>query len=153
MNKNRRDRERGVTLIELMIVVVVVAILASIAVPSYRSYLLRAQRSDAKAEILRVRTAQEKFFLQNNSYTGDFGPAGLNMIAAAGATMPSEHGGYTIGVAANVGGRPAPNFNVTATAIVGQLADSACRTFTSNEVGQRTSTDSSGADSTARCWR
>jgi type IV pilus assembly protein PilE len=153
MKGKRMAREQGVTLIELMVVVVVVAVLASIAVPSYRSYMLRAQRSDARAELLRVRTAQEKFFLQNNSYTGDFGPAGLNMIAAAGATMPSEHGSYTIAVAADVAGRPAPNFDVTATAIVGQLEDAVCRTFSTNELGQVTSTDSGGADSSGQCWR
>jgi type IV pilus assembly protein PilE len=56
-----RSRERGVTLLELMAVVVIIGILASIAIPSYRSYLLRAQRTGGTAALLRIAAAQEKF--------------------------------------------------------------------------------------------
>ena len=61
-------RQRGVTLIELMIVVVVLAILGSISVSTYRRYMLRANRTDATTMLLRIQVAQEKFFLQNNGY-------------------------------------------------------------------------------------
>src|SRR5690606_27341297 len=61
---------RGVTLIELRPVIVVVAILRTIAVSSYRSYLLRTNRTEARMALLRVQAAQEKFFLQNNRYAG-----------------------------------------------------------------------------------
>jgi len=144
-----KHRARGVTLMELMVVVAVLSIIASIAVPSYRSYLRRAQRSDATAELLRVRTAQEKFFLQNIAYTGDFGPAGLNMTPAASATRASEHGFYTITVAVNVAGRPVPNFDVSAAATGGQLDDTACQTFTINEVGVR----GSSPNGITTCWK
>ena len=80
---------QGFSLIELMIVVLVIAIIASIAVPSYRSYVLRAQRTDATSALLRVRSTQEKFFLQNQRYMT---PAEL----AALALNASEHGYYTI---------------------------------------------------------
>jgi len=139
---------RGVTLIELMVVVVVIAVLASIAVPSYRSYVLRAQRADGKAELLRVRTAQEKFFLQNNQYADEdqldvAPPAGL------GLSTTSEHGHYTIAL-----DRPTPTtFTVTATTTGGQTEDFLCQTFTVDELGQRTAEDSGGNDSTPRCWR
>jgi type IV pilus assembly protein PilE len=134
---------RGVTLIELMVVVVILAIIVSIAVPSYRSYIRRAQRADAKAELLRVRGAQERFFLQNNFY------ADQAALDALGLTGASEHGYYNIDL---------PNvtkmtFTARAVATGVQLEDGACRTFTIDEQGQRLATNSSGADNTQTCWR
>jgi len=65
---NFKDRQRGVTLIELVVVMIIVGILTAIAVPSYRSYVLRSQRSDAKDALLALATQQEKHYLQCNTY-------------------------------------------------------------------------------------
>ena len=54
--------------LELLTVVVVVAILASLAVPSYRRYLIRAQRSDATTALLRMAASQEKHVPQYGVY-------------------------------------------------------------------------------------
>ena len=79
-----RSRERGVTLLELMAVIVIIGILASIAIPSYRTYLLRAQRTDATAALLRAAAAQEKCYLQNNRYaTNAELPAGRQQASAS----------------------------------------------------------------------
>ena len=51
---------RGFSLVELMMVIVIIAILASVAVPGYRDYVQRAQRVDATAALLRIAAAQEK---------------------------------------------------------------------------------------------
>jgi type IV pilus assembly protein PilE len=134
---------KGVTLIELMVVIVVLAILVSISVPSYRNYMRRAQRSDAKAELLRVRSVQEKFFLQNNFY------ADTAALTARGLIGPSEHGHYTVDLP-NV---TKTTFTVRATAVGGQLEDVSCRTFTVNELGVSKSTTAAGIDSTTTCWR
>src|SRR5690242_4405323 len=74
---------RGFTLIELMITIVVIAILASIAIPTYRSYTQRARRSDAKVALMRIQAAQERWFLQNRSYSCDLTAAGLGVGAAS----------------------------------------------------------------------
>ena len=71
-----RYTQRGVTLIELLTVVVIVAILASIAVPSYRNYLIRAQRTDATTALLRIQSGMEKYLVQNGKYTTDVDSAG-----------------------------------------------------------------------------
>lgn len=84
------EKQQGVTLLELMIVVVVVAILGMVALPSYRQYSMRAQRTEAKTALLQLATAQERFYLQNNTYSANF--AALNL------TGMSENNVYTLAV-------------------------------------------------------
>ncbi len=138
-----RSRMGGVTLIELMIVIVIVGILASIAVPSYRNYVMRAQRTDAMSALLRVAAAQEKFYLQNNTYAGtalldDAPPAGLGING-------TDNGWYTLSVS---GADLTAAFTVTATAIAGgaQGVDTHCATFSLTSTGQKTATNTD-------CWR
>ena len=63
---------RGFSLIELLVVVVIVAILGLVAIPSYRQYNIRAQRTEAKTALLRLAANQERFYLQNNSYSTEW---------------------------------------------------------------------------------
>ena len=136
----------GVTLIELMVVIMIVGIIAAFAIPSYRQYVMRANRTDAKAALLRLAAAQEQFYAQNNTYTNNLAaapPAGLGMAG-------TEKGYYQL----NVINADATGFTVSATpaAASPQLQDGACQTFTITAAGVRTATNSGGADSTAECW-
>lgn len=132
--------QSGMTLIELMIVVIIVAVLASIAVPSYRQYVLRTHRTEAKTALLNLAAAQEKHYLQNNTYAANSAlstapPNGLGIVS------PTENGWYTIAITA------ASNtaFSATATATGSQAADTQCATFTINQVGAKTATNT-------QCW-
>jgi type IV pilus assembly protein PilE len=134
-------RSRGFSLIELMIVVVVVAVLAAIAVPAYRQYLLRTHRAEGMAAILSVAAAQEKFYVQNNTYADDDAltdapPDGLGIPAT------TENGYYTLAITDG----DTDSFSVTATAAGTQTADTDCTTFTINQAGQKSATSAS-------CWR
>ena len=95
-----RARSRGVTLLELMIVVVILGILGTIAVSTYRGYLLRTNRTEARMALLRVQAAQEKFFLQWNRYadTAELTPG---PGAKASGRRRARHGLVVAGRGAN----------------------------------------------------
>lgn len=64
-------QQQGFTLIELMIVLVIVGVLLAIAVPSYSTYKLKANRSDAFTMLNEIMQAQERFAVDNGTYTTD----------------------------------------------------------------------------------
>ena len=126
-----RQQMRGVTLIELMIVVVVISILAAVAYPNYQEFTARAKRNEARAALLRLATNQERFYLNNNTFTQDLTALGFGTTP----TADTETGYYRIQVtAAN-----ASNFTATATYLQGGSEASKCLTYTIDGRGSKTS--------------
>ena len=66
-----QQREKGFTLMELMVVIVIVAILAAVAVPLYVNYVKDAQRTEAKGAIGAVITAEQTWYQVKGAYTAD----------------------------------------------------------------------------------
>ena len=126
-----RKHMSGITLIELMIVVVVISILAAIAYPNYQEFSARAKRNEARAALLRLATNQERFYLNNNTFTQDLTSLGFS----ATPTWTSETGYYNITVTA----ADATNFTATATYLHGGNEANKCATFTIDGRGTRTS--------------
>lgn len=153
--------QRGFTLVELMIVVVILAIIVAIAVPSYRNFVLRSHRTDATAALLKVRTHQERFFLQNNRYAAaaqlsTAPPAGLGFPLDTGGNPTTEHGYFRLAMTVPDPGNPGPSFLVTAQASGGQLDDDDCRTLSINDRGVRGATNAGGTTNPAiidNCWK
>jgi type IV pilus assembly protein PilE len=145
----RRTRPGGFTLVELLIAIVIVAILSAIAIPGYRSYVQRAQRTEAKTALLRAQGAQEKFFVQYNRYAAALAPAAPDGLGIPGTT---ETGLYTLVLALTDGGT---GFRITATARAGgaQDDDSRCATLSIDNNGLKGARNSAGADTTQECWR
>ena len=86
-------RQKGVSLIELIVVMLIIAILGIVGVPSYRGYMARAQRTEATDALIRLASNQERFYLQNNSYSADVTELGFGGGLTDGAY-------YTISVTA-----------------------------------------------------
>ena len=131
----------GISLLELMIVVTVIGVLAMIAVPSYRQYVMRAQRTEAKTALLRLQTNQERFYLANRIYSGD--PVALGFTGSL-----TERGSYTLAIA----GADVNGYTATATprsgGAVDMTADAQCTQFSLTAQGVRTATGSDAAN----CW-
>jgi type IV pilus assembly protein PilE len=139
------------TLIELVVVIMIVGILAAVAIPSYRDYVIRSQRSDAKDALLALATQQEKHYLQCNTYAEILDTATDCAAGEIQAADVSKNGWYQL----DVPNGDVTTFTVRAQAINGenQWQDTECRTFTVDQAGVRTSADDGGTDTTAECWR
>jgi type IV pilus assembly protein PilE len=131
----------GITLLELMVVVMVIGVLGAIAIPSYRQYVMRAQRTEAKNALLQLQANQERFYLANRTYSND--PTVLGF-----ASSQTERGTYTLAVA----GANATGYTATATpragATVDMTADAQCTSFSITAQGVRTATGTNAAS----CW-
>ncbi len=128
MNKGLRASMGGFTLIELMIVVAIVAILASVALPSYQDSVRKTRRAEAQAHLMELASFMERTFTENNSYAGA-------TVAASGITDDSY--------ALTIPTLTATTYTLTATPDSAQSADS-CGTMTITQTGATTPA--------ANCW-
>ncbi len=96
MMQGRQGMEtRGFTLVELMIVIAIVAILVSLALPSYQQSIRKGRRADAQAELIEFAGLAERVFTQSNSYVGTALPADSTYYTFSFTTAPSATA-YTI---------------------------------------------------------
>jgi type IV pilus assembly protein PilE len=126
-----RKYMQGVTLMELMIVVVILGILTAVAYPSYRQYAAKAKRNEAKACLLQVATMEERFYLQNNFYTAD-----MTLLGFPSSPFLTDSNSYICAITA---ASPAA-FSATATYQKGDAEAGKCATFSMDGRGAKTST-------------
>jgi|SRR5690606_6983112 len=100
--KRRKFFQSGFTLVELMVVVVIVAIFAAIAIPSYQEYIRRSQATQAQDQIQQIAMALDRHKSRNFNYQGFVMPAGMN-VQPKGATGAAVK--YNFTVVPGVGGQ------------------------------------------------
>lgn len=144
MNRNNSAGclvERGFTLIEVMIVVVIIGILSAIAYPNYTEYVRRGARADAMTLLLDAANKQEQFFVDNRAYSND--------LEAIGVPTATENGYFNVTLE-NV---TADTFRIVATAAAGPVqGDEQCPALTIDELGIRGVTGTTNQDAIDRCW-
>jgi type IV pilus assembly protein PilE len=143
-----RRGQHGFTLIELMIAVAVVGILAAIATAVYTAQIQKARRTDARNALLDLAGREERFFSVANSYSqtpADVGYTAFPQIVGSGY--------YQVNVAVAAAAPPLPpSYTITAIPLGTQQNDTTCAVFSINQIGQQSSQNSGGADTTATCW-
>jgi type IV pilus assembly protein PilE len=146
----KRSTIAGFTLIELMIVVVIVAILGTIAVPAYNSSVRKSRRTEAKTALSDFAAREERLYATQNAYSTD--PVALGYTAAGGNWPVSTGTYYQIQAPSSApptATTPA-TFSVTVVPAPGspQLDDTACASFTVTQTGAQSAT---GTNPTS-CW-
>ncbi len=125
MTIQTKKRTRGFTLTELLIVIVIMAVLASIALPSYRETVRRGNRRAAQAAMMEIANRERQYFLANRTYADE---------AALAFSLPDELAGkYTYVIDVDAG--PPPTFEIQFTAEGVQAADG---DLTLNDAGAKT---------------
>jgi len=128
----------GFTLIEVMVTLAIISILAAIAVPSYTEYVKKSRRADAKAGLLNVQMAQEKYRANHISY---------GTLAQIGVPTTSPDGNYTLSVA----DQSASRYTATATRTGKQSGDK-CGDYSINQAGTKAIANAYTGYDAAKCW-
>ena len=149
MSRLMRHRSaRGFTLAEVLTVLVVLAILAAVAIPTWRVHQLRVRRAEAIAALVSVQTEQDRYFGRNARYAD-----GTQLSAAPpdglGIANESTHGFYRIELRLTA---DALAYLATARATERAGIDTRCVEFTIDQNGRRRAQDAKGVDRSADCW-
>ena len=94
-----RRKDKGFTLIELMIVIAIIGILAAIAIPQFTQYRQRGYNAEMQADIRNAATANEAFYSDSLSYAGatsDLSSRGYTPSAGVTVTVAGNSTGYSI---------------------------------------------------------
>ncbi len=144
MTAKTMTRSGGFTLIEVMIVVAILGILATIAVPSYNEYIRRGARADARTALLENAQFLERNFTLATSYSKD--SVGADIVLPVANSPRTGTALYVI-----VANPLTPTtYTLSATPVVGRRMDGdACGSLTLTHLGQRGAT---GTLSAADCW-
>ncbi len=145
MNKNK-----GFTLIEILIVVAILGILAAVAYPSYQDNVRKSNRALGKAILLTVATKEEQFFVNNNQYATTMVQLGYAAntfgISQQGDPVAAGAGIYDVSFSAS----STAAFTAQAVPKNDQVNDTKCMTLTLTNTGVKT--ESGTASSAADCW-
>ena len=154
------SKERGYTLVEILIVVAILGILAVVAIPSYQDNVMASNRTVAQAGLLDLANRQEQFYLDNRTYTTDLTnlgyPAGME-FSNGGNSAVAVNNNQTLVASSDTGriyylqvtAANATGYGISAVPQLNQADDTECGTLSLTSRGVKGET---GSGSTNDCW-
>lgn len=145
----RRKQESGFTLTELMIVVVVLAVISAVAIPSYRENVRKARRAEVRGLMIQNSQFMERFFTENSRYDRR-----INGTAVALPVLQSPQSGdalYTISLTPAAG---QTTYTIRADPVAGKsMAGDACGSFTVTNLGVKGNVNVLSPMTSDKCWK
>lgn len=150
-----KGTQKGFTLIEMMVVIVIIGIIAALAYPSYQRYIMRAHRVDARNMLQEIAQRLEQNFSATRRYDQDnkSTPDTIDdaMLAAWGMSQSPSSGDVRYNISFSV--VPTETTYTLQAVPVGAQADDECGTFTLNQSNLKTADGEGGrAEISRRCW-
>lgn len=144
------SEQLGFSLVELLIAMAIIAILATIAVPSYQNYITNARRSDGQTALFDLASRMEQYYSDNNTYqTATIGTGNATDVLSSNT---SPEGWYTLSITTQT----PTTYTLQATPQNAQgSADTRCQSLTLNHLGIKSITDGPAGAPTgtaAQCW-
>ncbi len=141
----RRRRPAGLSLIELMVALAIVAILAAVAYPSYQGHVMRTRRAAAAACVTDLSAFMERVYAANLRYDQNNGVATALPAVQCRTDLTGSYG-----FAFPVGQPQQRTFSIVATPAGKQAEDTACAALSINQAGVKAI---AGTSTVAACWR
>ena len=143
-------KPRGISLLELLVTLAIVAVLAAIALPGYGAIMRRALRNDARLALLGIAHDEELHFQAVDAYTDQLTLA--RELGGLGLAASSSAGDYQLAIELRASGQ---GFLATArpAAHGRQATDDSCAVLSIDESGLRAATNRQGLDTSGTCWR
>lgn len=133
---------KGFTLIELMVTIVVASILVTVGFSAYSNQMIKGRRADAHTALLRAAAMQEQYLIQNGAYT-----ANMTKLGFASDPATSENGYYSIDATVAGGG-----YTLTATRVAPQTADTDCGDLTFTNLNVKSAINATNSNPSINCW-
>jgi type IV pilus assembly protein PilE len=139
-------RIQGFSIIEILIVVSIVAILATIALPSYNDAMTKSRRTDGKVALMDLATRMERYYSEHHSYSdASIAPDGSSSTQVLNSNLSPE-GWYQLQISA----QSDSSYTISAVPQNAQASsDLTCATFSYDNLGQE---GISGSGSVSDCW-
>ena len=142
----------GFTLIELMIVVTIVAALATMAISGYINSVRKSRRTEARTALLDLASREERFMSTNSIYSNT--PSDLGYSGSLPIVIGNGYYQVNIPTPGAATSTVPATFTMTASPVPGkgQDKDAPCQSFTVDNTGKQSALNSGGTDSTSLCW-